>query len=1157
MTDESLFAAALAIGSSSERRAYLDRACAGNPALRREIDELLAAHAAGNPLDRPPADLARTGGYESADDPPAAAVGDRVGPYRLMEQIGEGGMGLVFVAEQTEPVRRKVALKVIKPGMDTRQVVARFEAERQALALMDHPHIARVLDAGATPEGRPYFVMELVRGLPITDYCDQQKLPPRERLALFVQVCQAVQHAHQKGVIHRDIKPSNVLVAPHDGVPVVKVIDFGVAKAVGQSLTDKTIYTRVAQMIGTPLYMSPEQAELNQLDVDTRADVYALGVLLYELLTGTTPFDGDRFRKAAFDEIRRILREEDPPKPSTRLTSLGETLTGVSARRGTEPGKLAGLVRGELDWIVMKCLEKDRNRRYDSAAGLAKDVQRHLAGDAVEACPPTWGYRLRKAYRKNAAAVRVGMVFVCMALGAAGMGAFLAVQAKRAERAAEAGREEAEVARNAEADHRAEAERLAADLKRAAYATDINLAAASLELGNVVRARELLDRTRPAAGEPGFEWHYLRRELQQETATFPGGYDARVAISPDGNTLAVTFRAPRGAVETAFVRVLTRNGRELWTAGMKGMSPGAIAYSPDGSHVVVERHTHVTTNGVSKVQSEIGVWEVATGTARGRLSSEEWFWSAAAFSPDGQTVAGLLQAGLGGSAIAIRTYATAGLAQRSETPIPGARGAYGDLAYTPAGRLRVAYRDGDTTVRVRDDLNGPDVLTFDAQADGSNPLELSLTPDGSKLAVATEDRQVRVWNLGGDAPVLSGRFRVEHYSRTARVRLSPDGRSVGVAGSRTSGRQFPTVWDGRSGRMLQALRGHSSVVMDIEFGPDGRLVTTASDDGTAKQWDVPPGTEPDPNSHASTSVAAGLAVRPSGGFVSLGYSLGMDPATKSVTGVLVVRTQPDGEAITRVPRGPGEGVVRTTGAIAPDGSRLAVTDRVTDRVKVWDAATGKMLVMLPPAGVSGVAAWFGSADRLIVLEPDYAYRLYDLSAGRPVARFPGGKTRLDQAALSPDGRLLATHTNDLPDTPVVIRDVATGSVLHSLPMPVGGIVAMVFNRDGSRLVTTGPRGTMLLWDTATGRVLHRLTGHAGWVQAAAFTPDGRRLFTSGRDSMVKVWDTESGQDLLTLRHDDPVEAIAVSADGHRLATQVSRGAVVRVFDATPLQEPPK
>ena len=355
-----------------------------------------------------------------------------------MELIGEGGFGLVFVAEQQEPVCRKVALKVLKPGMDTRQVVARFEAERQALAIMDHPNIARVFDAGSTPNGRPYFVMELIRGIPITDYCDQQKLLAQQRLALFSEVCQATQHAHQRGIIHRDLKPTNVLVAPHDGKPVVKVIDFGVAKALGHSLTEKTIYTQFTQMIGTPLYMSPEQAEVNQLDVDTRSDIYSLGVLLYELLTGTTPLDKERLRTAAFDEIRRIIREEEPPKPSTRLSSLGATLSSVSANRGTEPARLTGLLRGELDWIVMKCLEKDRNRRYESANGLAKDIQCYLDGDAVEACPPTLTYRLRKFYRRNRAAVMTtGLVAVVLVLGtiSSTQQAIRATQAEREARA--------------------------------------------------------------------------------------------------------------------------------------------------------------------------------------------------------------------------------------------------------------------------------------------------------------------------------------------------------------------------------------------------------------------------------------------------------------------------------------------------------------------------------------------------------------------------------------------------------------------------------------------------------------------------------------------------------------------------------------------------
>jgi serine/threonine protein kinase/Flp pilus assembly protein TadD len=348
--------------------------------------------------------------------------GSTIGRYKLLERIGEGGFGVVYMAEQVTPVRRKVALKVLKPGMDSRQVLARFEAERQALAIMDHPNIARVFDAGATDAGRPYFVMELVKGVPITEFCDQQQLTPRARLELFAQVCHAVQHAHQKGIIHRDIKPSNVLVMMHDTKPVVKVIDFGVAKALGQELTERTLFTGFAQLVGTPLYMSPEQAGQSALDVDTRSDIYSLGVLLYELLTGTTPFDKERFKKAAQDEIRRIIREEEPPKPSTRLSASGGTLASISAQRHTEPAKLTKLVRGELDWIVMKALEKDRARRYETANGLAADVQRYLADEQVLACPPSAAYRFRKFARRNRPALlATSAVFTVLLLLVAGL----------------------------------------------------------------------------------------------------------------------------------------------------------------------------------------------------------------------------------------------------------------------------------------------------------------------------------------------------------------------------------------------------------------------------------------------------------------------------------------------------------------------------------------------------------------------------------------------------------------------------------------------------------------------------------------------------------------------------------------------------------------
>ncbi|MBA4064908.1 MAG: hypothetical protein C0501_14575 [Isosphaera sp.] len=396
---------------------FLDAACGGRTEVRARVEELLRAHLGmGSIHTRPP---------DTVDLSPADPPGSAVGPYKLLERIGEGGFGVVFLAEQTAPVRRRVALKVLKPGMDTRQVVARFEAERQALALMDHPNIATVLDGGATAAGRPYFVMELVRGVPVTDFCDRERLTPRDRLGLFLQVCAAVQHAHQKGVIHRDIKPNNVLVTVHDVTPVVKVIDFGVAKAVGQDLTDKTVFTGFAQMIGTPLYMSPEQAGGSGLDADTRSDIYSLGVLLYELLTGTTPFDPARFRGVGYDEIRRIIREEEPPKPSTRLSTLGPAAATASANRGTEPRRLSAAVRGDLDWIVMKALEKDRNRRYETAAALAADVQRYLADEPVLARPPAVAYRVRKFVRRNRAAVWLAAVVAAAVLTTVGTAAGL------------------------------------------------------------------------------------------------------------------------------------------------------------------------------------------------------------------------------------------------------------------------------------------------------------------------------------------------------------------------------------------------------------------------------------------------------------------------------------------------------------------------------------------------------------------------------------------------------------------------------------------------------------------------------------------------------------------------------------------------------------
>ncbi len=495
---EDIFSRAVQIKAAAARGEYLDKVCAGDLALRERVESLLAAHEeAASFLENPAKALAGEttapgGGFSAVTALPRTAYraitegpGTMIGRYKLLQQIGEGGMGVVYMADQEKPVRRRIALKIIKPGMDSAQVIARFEAERQALAMMDHPNIARVLDAGTTDTGRPYFVMELVQGIPITKYCDDKQLDTRARLELFVQVCNAVQHAHQKGIIHRDIKPSNVLVMIYDSKPVPKIIDFGVAKALHQRLTEMTMFTQFGAVVGTLEYMSPEQAEMDALGTDTRSDIYSLGVLLYELLTGSTPMDGTKLRSLGYAEMLKTIREVDPPKPSTRLTQSRHDMETISAKRQTEPRRLHKLVAGDLDWIVMKCLEKDRIRRYETANGLALDIQRHLQDEAVSASPPGQFYKLQKMVRRNKlACTAVACVLLALVLG---LGASLWQagranhEAARAQNEASLAQQEAVRAGKALNDLQATAPSIAADARALAAKGQFDLAIEKLD----------------------------------------------------------------------------------------------------------------------------------------------------------------------------------------------------------------------------------------------------------------------------------------------------------------------------------------------------------------------------------------------------------------------------------------------------------------------------------------------------------------------------------------------------------------------------------------------------------------------------------------------------------------------------------------------------
>jgi serine/threonine protein kinase len=546
--EEAIFDAVVTL-PLEQRSAYLKQACGEDVQLLRRIEFLLESNDQAGKFLEPalPQSPTRT---IVIPEPPSEKPGERIGPYKIREKLGEGGCGVVYVAEQTEPVRRRVALKVIKLGMDTRNVIARFEAERQALAMMDHPNIARVLDAGATETGRPYFVMELVRGIKITDYCDQNQLNTTQRLELFVQVCHAVQHAHQKGIIHRDIKPSNILVTLHDGVPVPKVIDFGIAKATEGRLTDLTVYTEIRQFIGTPAYMSPEQAEMSGLDIDTRSDIYSLGVLLYELLTGHTPFDPQKLIKSGLDEMRRTIREEEPPRPSTRLsTMLRADLTAVAKRQGAEPPRLVHFIRGDLDWIVMRALEKDRTRRFESASSLALDVQRFLRNEPIEARPPSGLYRFQKWVRRNKTVFAAGTaVFAALVLGL-GLSLYLFIKERQALRAEHKALARAVAAERRQAELRDQAEKglaLEKHMREMGPITDKFTAAGQLmSQGKMEEAEAVMAEVPPNIPQSSIIFNTLG-EVRGRRADWPGAvrnFSRSVAADPT-NHYAYHYLAP-------------------------------------------------------------------------------------------------------------------------------------------------------------------------------------------------------------------------------------------------------------------------------------------------------------------------------------------------------------------------------------------------------------------------------------------------------------------------------------------------------------------------------------------------------------------------------------------------------------------------------------
>jgi len=692
---------------------------------------------------------------------PTPDAGERIGRYKLLEKIGEGGCGVVYMAEQEEPVRRRVALKVIKPGMDTREVIARFEAERQALALMEHPHIAKVFDGGATDAGRPYFVMELVRGLRVTDYCDKKNLPTRQRLDLFVQVCQAVQHAHQKGIIHRDLKPSNILVTVNDGVPVPKVIDFGIAKATGQRLTDKTLFTKFQQLIGTPAYMSPEQAEMTSLDIDTRSDIYSLGVLLYELLTGRTPLDTKALLRAGMEAMLRTIREQEPVRPSARLSTLAAIeQTTVAQQRQTDAPKLINLVRGDLDWIVMKALEKDRTRRYETANSLAMDIHRHLNNEPVIARPASTAYKLQKAWRRN----KVVLASVAAVVTALIVGLTVSIwQAVRATSAEQAAREKATLA-VAERNNAVEARR-AADLQRTnaernLYVANMNLFQPAWEQNNIDRVRQLLEET-ATYPQRSFEWYYWQRQAHLDLRTLRGrlGEVSAVAFSPDGQRIVTGFWNRTAKVWAATgEELLTLKGHTNWIY--------SVAFSPDGQRIVTGSWDRTAK-----------VWEAASGKELLTFKGHTDRISSVAFSPDGQRII------TGSYDRTAKVWEAA--SGRELVTLRGHRDSIYSVAFSPDGQ-RIVTGSNDWMAKVWEVASGQELLTLKGHSAGITSVGFS--PDGDRIVTGSTDRTAKIWGAASGKELLTLKgHRAGIYS----VAFSPDGQRI-ITGS---GDQMVKVWE--------------------------------------------------------------------------------------------------------------------------------------------------------------------------------------------------------------------------------------------------------------------------------------------------------------------------------------------------------------------------
>ena len=1031
--------------------------------------------------------------------------GEQIGPYKLLSVLGEGGCGVVYLAEREKPVKRRVALKIIKPGMDSKQVIARFEAERQALALLNHPNIAQVYNAGTTEAGRLYFVMEYVKGVPIIEHCDRQKLSVEERLELFLQVCDAIGHAHQKGIIHRDIKPSNILVLFEGQKALPKVIDFGVAKAISQPLTDRTLFTEHGQLLGTPEYMSPEQAEMTTQDIDTRSDIYSLGVLLYELLTGTLPFDRKTLEKAGFGEIQRIIREQDPPRPSTRLSSLGEEATKIAQSRRMEVSTLTKQLHKELEWIPLKAMRKERTHRYRSASELSDDIQNYLKGVPLIAGPESTAYRVRKFMRRNRALVTATAAVAAAIIVGLVVSTAMYFQAEKA-------RGIAEEARTAEAQQRqiAEAEtkrakELAETQRKQLYFNHIALADVAYRDTNIHRLRELLESC--PADLRGWEWYRLNHIFDQARMTIRGHESAVacVAFSPDGK------RIVSGSVDKTIKVWDAATGAELMTLRGHEGDVTCVLFSPDGKHIVS-----------GSDDKTVKVWDTATGaelmTLRGH-SDKVW---SVAFSRDGRRIVS------GGKDNTIKLWD--GSTGAEVMTLRGHSDMVWWVAFSPDGeRIISGSRDG--TARVWGAATGAEVMTLRV---GSDVASFVLSPDGKRVISGSDDGTITVWDAatGDELMTLRG-----HSGIVWSVAFSPDGKRIVSSGFYD---HMINIWDVESGAAIATLRGHKGFITCVAFSPDGERIVSSGggwdiSEHTIKVWDV--ATSPEKMSlRGHKDWVSSVAFSPDGEHIVSGSKDNMIKLWNVRTGAELMTLRGH------------EGWVRAV-SFSPDGKRI-VSGSDDNTIKVWDEASGEELMAL--RGHEGWVHTVGfnpDGERIVSGSGDKTIRIWDIESGEQVRKISGHDGAVFSAAFSPDGKRIVSSSED---KTVRVWDAATGAELMTLCGHAYPVYAVAFSPDGKRIASGSGDRTVKVWDATTGAEVMLLHGHYWDVSCVAFSPDGKRIISGSLAGTVKVWDSATGTELMTLRrHKDFAWSVAFSPDGKTIAIGTSNGNITLWESAPP------